>query len=1153
MTGSSEGRAFFTIVSANYISYAATLMQSLRERHPGAARYIVLADAYRDFPDLDLAADVMLCDRLDIALIDNMRLWYTITEFNTAIKPFAFRYLFDKLACKDVCYLDPDILVFEPLTEVFAALEEHSCVLTPHITQPLQDGKEPSDLTIMKSGVYNLGFLGLRNDADARRFLDWWSERCVAQSRVDIAGNMFTDQRWMDLAPSFLEKHHILRHPGYNVAYWNLAHRQVEKRQDGQWQVNGRPLVFFHFSGINIDDSKSFSRHQNRFTVDDMGAVGGLCEQYRALVRSNGWTRYRSLRYGFGSFANGRPIEEPMRRWILRAIDDERLSATDPLALHPNFFDAADETAAARGVTLTRAMYQFWLDRDDLRTVFDIYTPEGLDSYYNWFTSGDAEADGLDGRTIAAAKALRGGPTRSMSASRRRQEPPWEPVSAESWRGAAAEAGELLHSDVAFTIDNTRMLLPRQAALMWELRDDLRAAYGLADSNSVHEYTAWAVSSGMAEQAIEPRLLTEEFVEQLARISRISLYYNDVPLTEGMLITRGVGVGRDYLDGWRRFPADRHGRLAHGIWYAFIAPKLFRWPAAVAEPTKRYFAELTDVSCAGFRINRGAMALWELRSDLQRSFPLSDPNSCWRYLHWLVLDGLRELKLTLDEFDPRLRPFLTRESPRVPGVPQILEMIRESRLDLQNAFDTGTEAGRAGLLDWGRHHFRQSYAGTPAELLYPPQPEERPDDAEAADPARLVHHASIGLTGQWTAPSGRGEDVRMAAQALQTAGFTDFLVIDSDSGRVLRADGSALPEGGRVELGVNIVYLNADTAFRDWRFLRQARVGARKSIGFWAWELDRLPRQWLHAFSFHDEIWAATEFARAAFAREDRRPVKLVPLAVSVAQFERKRSRAELGLPEDATVFLFVFDFRSYASRKNPEAVVQAFLRAFPKGNENASLLIKTQGGAAAADAWWSLNEACSDPRIEIRDANLAREELLALIDATDAFVSLHRSEGFGRGPAEAMLLGKPVILTGFSGTADFATPDCAYPVGYALKPVGPGEYSGVDGQDADMFWADPDLDEAAAHMRRVHQHPKAARALGLKAQARVEEKYGPRTVGGLMLQELGITPFRAGPPGRGEAGPLPPDGKAADAKAVRRPRRKRPNLVVVRSGHSME
>ncbi len=266
-------------------------MQSVRTFHPDAVRVIVLADSKRAFADIDLAAELWPCDRLGIPKIDSMKAYYAVIEFNTAIKPYAFSRLFEHFHAKSVIYLDPDIWLFSPMNEVLASLKTHSIVLTPHVMSSLQDGKEPSDHTIMKSGIYNFGFFAARADADARRLIDWWADRCFAHCRVDVPGNLFTDQRWMDMAPVLVEKPFILRHPGYNVAYWNLAHRRVENTADDAWTVNNKRLVFFHFSGVVPDNPTVFSKHQNRFKVPELGAVGILCNRYRAAVLANRWRK----------------------------------------------------------------------------------------------------------------------------------------------------------------------------------------------------------------------------------------------------------------------------------------------------------------------------------------------------------------------------------------------------------------------------------------------------------------------------------------------------------------------------------------------------------------------------------------------------------------------------------------------------------------------------------------------------------------------------------------------------------------------------------------------------------------------------------------------------------------------------------------------
>jgi glycosyltransferase involved in cell wall biosynthesis len=128
---------------------------------------------------------------------------------------------------------------------------------------------------------------------------------------------------------------------------------------------------------------------------------------------------------------------------------------------------------------------------------------------------------------------------------------------------------------------------------------------------------------------------------------------------------------------------------------------------------------------------------------------------------------------------------------------------------------------------------------------------------------------------------------------------------------------------------------------------------------------------------------------------------------------------------------------------------------------------------------------------------------LTGLIAASDAFVSLHRSEGFGRGPAEAMLLGIPVIVTGYSGTLDFTDGSCACVVGYTLVPVMPGEYPGVEGQR----WAEADVAQAARYMRWIQEEPEAARAMGLRGQQRATAMLAPAKIGADMLGLLGLIP----------------------------------------------
>ncbi len=1271
-------RAVFTIVSANYIAYAATLMQSLRAEQPDLARFVILADTPRRFSGLDLAAELIPCDDLGIPHIANMRFWYDVLEFNTAIKPFVFRYLIAR-GFAELCYLDPDILVLAPLSEAFSALAAHSLVLTPHIMAPLQDGMEPSDLTIMKSGVYNLGFVALRDDAEARRLLLWWSERCFTQCRVDIAGHLFTDQRWMDLAPSLVANCHILRHPGYNVAYWNLPHRPLARDAEGAWQAGGERLVFFHFSGLDVADPAVFSKHQNRFHGEKLGPAGALVGDYRARLIANGWARYRGLRYGFAHFANGRPIEPPMRRYVLRAIDEGRLIPTNPLDLSGAFFDEIDDTMLPLGVRLTRFMVQLWRDRPDLSDVFDIQTREGQARYLAWFLA-EARWQGIDGRSVAAAARLTEegvGPRPDTPPPL--PEPPWPALAEDAWPGPARDALALLGGDVVLAFGAVRVVLPRAAALGWEARADLRRHFPLTSLASAQDFLAWAITAGVTEDLLDPAAMSADFLAQMTAISEISGHYGDVPLTYGMLLTRGHHLAGCDVEARGLFPAERQGRLAHGLWYAYAAPERYRWPAAMIAPVRAWFAAPTPIGPPGFVFNRAMLAIWELRPDLQNAFPLAETRHAWAYLHWLLCHGFDEFGFDPLALEPRLaasllapspryprlpivyemihaahadlqaaidlaapdgperlyawavahypgiygetvigkllggasppelysrhacpdfpltasevalwetwgelrqafpldapdaphagfgylhwtltsgafraapgralrrrqlRHLLAAPSPRYPGLPLLLEMVHAARPELQNGITLASEAGRTMLRYWAARHFAAVYRDTElaafADIIASDGEIALASEATAAGAGGRTAGASpaalttrLLLSGLFLTPSGRGEDLRAAAMALRDVGCDDFLILDRPGGGVFLPDGTPIGANQGIEVDTHLVFLNADTALEDARFFARRGVAARRIIGVWAWELEWLPRRWRHAFSFYDEIWAASAFAHEAFAREALRPVRLVPPVVWLPADRPPTRRAELGLPEEETIFFFMFDFLSHARRKNPETVIEAFTAAFPSGEEKARLLIKTQGGDQAPEEWRRLSDLCLDPRIELRDARLDRAEVIALIEAADAFVSLHRAEGFGRGPAEAMWLGKPVIVTGYSGTSDFADRDTAFIIGYRMVPVSEEEYPGTAGQS----WAEPDMHEAALAMRMVHAHPDQARAIAARGRERVQTLYHPESVGRAMAAALGfdLAPGKA-------AAALPGTEKAASPKRARdKPRR---------------
>ena len=241
------------------------------------------------------------------------------------------------------------------------------------------------------------------------------------------------------------------------------------------------------------------------------------------------------------------------------------------------------------------------------------------------------------------------------------------------------------------------------------------------------------------------------------------------------------------------------------------------------------------------------------------------------------------------------------------------------------------------------------------------------------------------------------------------------------------------------------------------------------------WELSTFPEPWARQLDRFDEVWAPSAFIRDAIAPVVTRPVTLIPGSTGI-KLGRFLGRRHFGISESAYAFLFAFDLRSYQQRKNPLAVVDAFaevMRARP--SRDLVLIVKVAGTVARPDAAQALRERLRDRTVNlglgralIIERDLTDAETKNLVRCCDCFVSLHRSEGFGRFLAEAMLLGKPVIATGYSGNMEFMTPEVSCLVNYRLVPVGEAEYPFWTGQ----VWADPDVDEPVDWMTRLVDDP---------------------------------------------------------------------------------
>jgi glycosyltransferase involved in cell wall biosynthesis len=374
--------AVFTIVSKNYLHFARTLMASVATTNPHWERWVLLAD--RVDGHFDAAGEpfqVVEASQLSIPELRKVCFRYTIYELNTAVKPWFFQHLFERGYAR-VVFLDPDIFVYAPLSELEAAWQAGAlAVVTPHLTGRIRDQHRPSERDMLLAGTYNLGFLALARHPQLGELLEYWCEKSLREFVVDTRTGLFTDQKWIDLVPGMFRDTHIFRHEGYNIAYWNLPHRKVSREGD-RFLVNDVPLVFFHFSGLDPAAPGSFSKHQNRYRLADVGVVADLVRRYCAVVRGNGYERCRRWPYAYGYLADGTPIPDEVRRLYQACGAFQDFAGEDPFALESSALNAPCDRGTPPLSWVMRAVHSV---RADLQATFPDPLGRDREAFVRWF------------------------------------------------------------------------------------------------------------------------------------------------------------------------------------------------------------------------------------------------------------------------------------------------------------------------------------------------------------------------------------------------------------------------------------------------------------------------------------------------------------------------------------------------------------------------------------------------------------------------------------------------------------------------------------------------------------------------------------------------------------------------------------------------
>lgn len=584
------------------------------------------------------------------------------------------------------------------------------------------------------------------------------------------------------------------------------------------------------------------------------------------------------------------------------------------------------------------------------------------------------------------------------------------------------------------------------------------------------------------------------------RPERISIHQDRYSLRDYPRLGEVLFGYRDRLVEHGRDAARAHryafGSFDNGVSIPALARKMYR---DMDEDGERYgnpfetagtgsFFDHLREHVAGPHEGPAVSRLWleahRHRPDLQAAFP--DPTGRDReaFLEWIRTFGHGELGV-----EGPLKVAWTDGERARPGLRRVLTVAGA-------ATRTAAERPREllSLIKNGTvERFRRS--ATPRAPTRDDLPSLPPRD-------RRLHEAlprGINLVGHFQSEKGLGEAVRSTLQAIETAGIPHVAVDFPDRSAAVNRVPLPASSSNVHPYRINVVHIPA-AAVPD--FVRREGIAPlqnRYNVGQWVWELSDFPDDFHRAFHFFDEIWVPSELVRRSVADAAPVPVHVVPHSVAPSGAPPS-DRKVLGIPPEAFLFLFMFDFCSVVERKNPFGLLDAFEDAFPD-QMDVWLMLRGTHPSCDPDAFRALRSRCRGrPNVVLSTDVWTREEVQGLMATCDAYVSLHRSEGFGLTIAEAMTAGKPTIATGYGGNTDFMTPENGFVVDYRLTRLkrDHGPYP------RGSRWARPDHDDAVDKLRYVYEHRDDAIRVGERARADVVRSLAPSAVGERILKRFG-------------------------------------------------
>ncbi|MCL2227076.1 MAG: glycosyltransferase family 4 protein [Oscillospiraceae bacterium] len=360
--------------------------------------------------------------------------------------------------------------------------------------------------------------------------------------------------------------------------------------------------------------------------------------------------------------------------------------------------------------------------------------------------------------------------------------------------------------------------------------------------------------------------------------------------------------------------------------------------------------------------------------------------------------------------------------------------------------------------------------------------------------SRSSHPDGINLIGYIRGEIGLGQSCRLVAEGIWESGL-DFTVYNYDLVSAIRFNDHSWDHKitDTAPYNINIIHINPYELPLAYLRIGRETWDKRYNVAFWLWELEKFPEQWKNALDLVDEIWTPSEFASASIKKATQKPVYTIPYAFRTPD-KGTYARKDFGLPEDKFLVLCMYDCNSFIERKNPMAAIRAFKKAFPADAQDAGLVIKINN-PQEKDFKKIRSELAGYRNVHYIDSILDKTKTNALIACVDAYVTLHRSEGFGLVPAEAMALGTPVIATNWSSNTEFMDENTACMVDFEFITIekDQGPYA------AGNRWADANVSQAADYMRKLYEDDEYRSKLIENAKNSISATLAPKRIASLI------------------------------------------------------